>query len=118
MQSFRLYYWDFPDAMHNKVGAVTVRQNDDLIVMIDSSQPEGTQNHFLRHELAHIALNHLSMQPPGDASDYDGFIDSESLEAEADAYADRMTEEELNQLMQYAKEIRSICVPAEVYENI
>ena len=63
-----------------------------VTILIDSAQDEKTQRHALRHELAHVALNHLT----------DTTRSLQQLEAEADEYAARMTDSEFADLMKGA----------------
>ncbi len=93
MQSFKLDYRPFPPELHGKIRGITgVKPNGKTIVLIDSTLSETERKKTLKHELAHIVLGH--------------FLDTEQrdvmeLEAEAEAKADSMTEEELNGLLQW-----------------
>lgn len=75
-------------------------------IFIDSNGTPEQQARTLRHELAHLKLNHMDYTPPlaaisstGDDMFGPGWIDRER---EADACADQMTDAEFAELMQYA----------------
>ena len=93
MQNFRLKYKPFPPELHGQLAGITGGKPDgNLTVIIDSTLSEEEQKKTLKHELAHIALGHF--QNTG--------RDMMRLEEEADAKADRMTDTELEALMQWA----------------
>lgn len=75
-------------------------------IFIDSNGTPDQQAHTLRHELAHLKLNHMKETPAlaaisstGNDMFGPGWIDREH---EADTYAEQMTDEEFTELMQYA----------------
>lgn len=75
-------------------------------ILIDSEGTPEQQAKTLKHELAHLALNHLAKATPidkinsyGDNMFGDGWIDREH---EADEFAEQMTDAEFAALMQYA----------------
>lgn len=102
MLNYKLYYLDFPDGVHNMLGGFTVRRDDTTVIFIDSLQSEECQKHFLKHELAHLVLNHFDEHLPDDGFDHKGWIISDSYEAEAERIANDMSEEMLNDLLKYA----------------
>ena len=109
MQRFNLLYWDFPESLHNQVGGWTINQNGSLTVLIDSLLPADKQRFYLKHELAHIALDHMNKAIPKNSEIVgDCWLISDAWEAEANKYAEQMTDEELNHLMQYASCTRKI----------
>ena len=90
MSHFKLAFMPFPDEFKPGTG-YTLKKNDDLfLILIDSNQDEEIQKLTLRHELAHISLNHFDKPF------------QEEMEIEAEAKAMTMTEEEFANLMQYA----------------
>lgn len=94
MQNFRLIYKPFPPEFHGQLGGVTGgKPGGRLTVLIDSLLSEKEQKKTLKHELAHIALGHFSDTEERGVTE---------LEAEADAKADSMTEEELETLLKWA----------------
>lgn len=109
MQKFNLLYWDFPKELHNHIGGWTIKQDERLTVLIDSLLPAEKQRFYLKHEIAHIALNHLNQAIPTGSEIVGGswFI-SDLWEKEADTYAELMTDEELAYFMEYATSIRKI----------
>ncbi len=109
MQKFNLLYWDFPKELHNHIGGWTIKQDERLTVLIDSLLPAEKQRFYLKHEIAHIALNHLNQPIPTGSEIVGGswFI-SDLWEKEADTYAELMTDEELAYFMEYASSIRKI----------
>ena len=102
MVHFKLCYYEFPPSIHGKARACVFRKNGHVIIIIDSLLPKDQQEKSLKHELAHLALDHLINTPPKDADIYLGCIESDTLEAEADKYAEAMTQEEYEALMQWA----------------
>ena len=102
MQHFKLFYHDFPANIHGKARACLMQQDGYAMILIDSLLPQDQQNKSLRHELAHLVLDHLIRPLPADADPDAGYIESESLEAEADRYAEAMSQDEFNALMQWA----------------
>ena len=92
MQAFTLIYKPFPAECAGAVRGILSAAGGRVRIVIDSNQDEQTQRHALRHELAHLVLNHL-----------DDARSIEEIEAEADAYADRMTDSEFAELMKGAR---------------
>ena len=99
---FKVRYHEFPASVHGNVRAFVLLKGDHAVICIDSWLPKEQQEKSLRHELAHLWLDHLIRPLPADADPDAWFIDSESLEAEADSYAEAMTQDEFNALMQWA----------------
>lgn len=91
MQRFYLEYRPFPPPIKGKCNGVTARTDGKYFILIDSSNPPEQQALTLRHELAHIALNHFE--------DRTHTIDH--IEQEAKDYAARMTDAEFNDLMKW-----------------
>lgn len=89
MTQYRLKYMPFPAEAQGVYGFISGAGRFPLIV-IDSNQDADTQRHALRHELAHLALKHLDSSAP-----------LAEIEAEADAYAGRMTDAEFARLMEW-----------------
>ena len=94
MKQFDLYYLPFPaEASEGVNGVVQYKVHADrYIIAIDSSKPEEVQNATLKHELQHIRKKHLE--------DLRGTI--EEVESEAD---EPMTDEELQELLTYARRV-------------
>ena len=92
MQRFTLIYRPFPAECGGTIYGMTTGAGGRVTILIDSAQDEKTQRHALRHELAHVALNHLT----------DTTRSLQQLEAEADEYAARMTDSEFADLMKGA----------------
>ena len=104
MQKFNLGYFVFPECIHGIIYGAVMRNKGTIAVYIDSSLTETEQAFALRHELSHIALNHLDAKYQGDGILIDsGFYISDAQEAEANEYAERMTDAELSELMKYAE---------------
>lgn len=107
MKRFKLIYTPFPDMFFNKnVTGFAAEMGGQYLIMIDNRQNADVQARALRHELAHLVLDHLSVTKPlyqinsfGDDMFGEGWEDREH---EADRYADEMTDTELSDLMQYA----------------
>lgn len=105
MTPFSLKYVPFPEDLHGKIPGFTVVKGNDYFILIDSNMPESEQTHILKHELAHIVLNHQELTKPveeintfGDDMFGPGWL---TREAEADAYADAMTDQEFQTLLSY-----------------
>ncbi len=92
MQPFKLYYRPFPADCSGTVYGITCYHGGRYLILIDSAAPAEQQAATLRHELAQIKLNHFS----------DTARSTEQLEAEAESYAEQMTEAEFDALMQWA----------------
>lgn len=88
---FSITYRPFPVECGGNVYGISCESNGQIRIIIDSNQDERTQQHALRHELAHIVLNH-----------FDDQRSIEDIEAEAEAYADQMTDKEFTALMEGA----------------
>ena len=91
MQRFKLVYRAFPDAAQGQVCGLTQQRQGYCLILIDSAAPTERQAAALRHELAHVALNHFS----------DNARSLQQLEAEADSFAERLTAADFEKLMQY-----------------
>lgn len=96
MLPFSLYFIPFPDGMTDIKGATDYRESQGkYVVAINTNLPAEEQRATLRHELAHMCLQH--------------FTDTEQqlrniteIEAEADAYGAAMTAAEYSRLMEHA----------------
>ena len=93
MSPFTLTYHPFPEEIRGIVmGAVQYMEKlGRYRIVIDSTLDADRRRHALKHELAHIALNHLT--------DLTETIDD--VEKAADDYADQMTDDEFSELMTY-----------------
>ena len=115
MQKFKLLYADFPESLRGNLRGGVIRHKGHILIVVDSTQPEPDQDFTLRHELAHLVLNHFEEEYQGDGLFIDnGFYVSAAQEAEANEYAERMTDAELSQLMEYAEDIKRVgaeCLP-------
>ena len=104
MQRFRLEYVPFPADLRGVTGLIGEKAGR-YVILIDSNQDSDTQKHALRHELAHLAYNHMEFaRTPSEAiASADLFPPGwEQRERDADRYADTMTDEEFLMLMKYA----------------
>lgn len=101
MMHFKLYYHEFPECLHDCARAFVLKQDGYAMIVIDSQLPKDQQEMSLKHELAHLSLNHLIRPLPKDADPECGYIESEAWEAEANKYAEAMTKEEYEALMQW-----------------
>lgn len=107
MHQFGICYFPFPDGLSGNLCGSVMRQKGHIVVFIDSRLSEAQKKRTLKHELSHIVLNHFDIPYPGDGIEFEkGFYRSEAQEAEADQYAEQMTEMELSKLMEYAIDIR------------
>lgn len=116
MQRFTLIYAIIPEMkpIKDKLPAgrcwgFTAQTKHGCFIIIDGQAGNAAQNFTLRHELAHLALGHLSRTKPlseicttGDDMFGEGWIDREN---EADKYAAEMTDTEFANLMQYADSV-------------
>jgi len=108
MMKFKLFYFKFPEKVHGNARALVRLQDGYAAIFIDSQLPKDQQERSLKHELAHLALDHLIKPMPDDADPECLYIESETLEAEADRYAEEMTQEEYVSLMQWAIQVKEI----------
>lgn len=94
MKQFKLQYIPFVEEIRGYVRGIARMdvKRGRYYIYIDSTLPQDQQKWTLKHELAHIYLGHLD-NPERDV---------EEVEAEADAKADTMTDEELNELLKWA----------------
>ena len=92
MKAFRLFYRSFPDNIIDVRGITEydVKRNR-FTILINTNISEAEQLHTLRHELAHIFLNHHFQL---DRS-------LEEIENEADHYADVMSDDDFKKLMAF-----------------
>ena len=102
MMKFKLYYHEFPASIHGDVRAFVLKQDGYAMVVVDSLLPKDQQERSLKHELAHLSLDHLIRIPPKDTVRIQDAGISETWETEADRYAEAMTQEEYEALMQWA----------------
>lgn len=88
--AFCLYYAPFPQTLTGIVRGMVSRSKETgrFLIVIDSNLPPAEQENTLKHELAHILLNHLETA---------GNIREQ--EAEADRKAAEMTADELQSLL-------------------
>lgn len=92
MMHFKLDYAPFPAELQGYViGFISSKEGRLPWVIIDSTRDTETQKKALRHELAHLSLNHCDTE-----------ADLEAMEREADALADSMTEADLEALLKWA----------------
>ena len=96
MKAFRLFYRSFPDNIIDVRGITEydVKRNR-FTILINTNLSAAEQQHTLRHELSHIALNHHFQL---DRS-------LEEVEDEADHYADVMSDDVFNKLMAFQQTI-------------
>ncbi len=97
----KVIYRPFPKKIHGSVEGLTQKQNDHFLILIDDGNSAEIQDFALRHELAHIALNHFDKTLPIDEVISNGcnFGDEwEQREKEADSLAGLMTAEELREI--------------------
>ena len=102
MQKFKLFYCEFPASVHGNARAFVLQKDGYAAIFIDSKLTKEQQEKSLKHELAHLSLDHLNRPLPADADPDTFYIESETYEAEADRYAAEMTGEEFEALMQWA----------------
>lgn len=93
MQHYKLRYLQFPEELRGEIYGMTLQENGKLTVFIDSSMTEAEQKKNLKHELAHIFLGHLEAVEQRPETE---------LEAEAIAFSDYMTDEDLEALLKWA----------------
>lgn len=96
MKKFDLIYCEFPESIRNNVGGWIVGRKNCVAVFINSLQPKCSQKAYLRYELAHIALGHVSETFDGESSV------SDTQRKTAAEYAEHMSEDEFWNLMQWA----------------
>jgi len=92
MKAFRLFYRSFPDNIIDVRGITEydVKRNR-FTILINTNLSDAEQLHTLRHELAHIFLNHHFQLDRN----------LEEIEDEADHYADVMSDDDFKKLMAF-----------------
>ena len=95
MERFRLTYYVPPEELQGQVCGTTRLCKGKYSVYIDSTPPAEEQDMTLRHELAHIALDHFSANGKT----------LRQIEEEAVNYAAKMTDEEFQQLMSFCTSV-------------
>ena len=107
MNKFNLIYQPFPEEIQGLIPGFTGHREDDYTVFIDSTQTEEKQDLTLRHELSHLWLGHLDEDKRTETSQ--AYLDNiDEIEAEANNYADQMTDEELSYLMTFAQSVKRL----------
>ena len=91
MKPFKLDYRPFPAECRGAVTGMTCLCGGQLQILIDSTAPAAEQAETLRHELSHIALDHFD----------DTNRSIQQIEAEADSYAEQLTDADVAALMQW-----------------
>ena len=95
MTKIDILFFPFPAYLRNHFGGFATYAGGRYKIVIDRSQPEELQQRFLKHEYGHIMCGHLS----SDTEPEYGTPEFDAREAEADAYADNMTDTEYNVLL-------------------
>mgnify|MGYP003369982427 CR=1 FL=1 len=112
MTKIDILFFPFPDYMFNHFGGFCTFSGGRYRVIIDNRQPEQLQQRFLKHEFGHIMCGHLLSSDPEPEYLSPEF---DAREAEADAYADAMSEAEYAALLSLStqKHLDSLpdCVP-------
>lgn len=99
MTRFAVNYMAFPEDMRGKTLGTTIENPnnaDQFVILIDNTQSPEVQKQTIKHELAHIFLNHFH-QP---------WKTEEQREAEAEEKAIRMSDNEMHTLLNMAVNIR------------
>lgn len=91
MQPFVVRRFPFPEQAARLANGMTIQRKSYCVIMINSKTTKEQQAATMRHELAHIALNHF----------FDTTRSEDELEAEANNYAAQMTEERFRDLMRH-----------------
>lgn len=92
MTKFKLFYKPFPKELQGIVNSFISARGQIPLIVIDSTSSEEAQRLALRHELAHLMLNHLDTPE----------ADLDRMEREADSIAEYMTDAEVSNLLQWA----------------
>ncbi len=93
MKHFKLVYKSFPDCFSGEVFGATILQNGEYVIVIDSNAPDEKKKECLRHELAHIALDHFNNTT----------ATIKQIEKEAELFSMNMSENEYKSLMMWQK---------------
>ena len=86
---YKIIYKPFPEPLRGIVRALTSLQGNLYTILIDALLDDSERKEAIKHELSHIVLGHF----------LDDQRSVEELEAEADAHAAVMTDDELIRLM-------------------
>ena len=93
MQPFRIQRIPFPDSLRGKVLGMTQQMDGYCLIVLDSLDTMEEQAAGLLHELGHVALDHFSSSKS-----------IQDVEAEAEAFAARITVDELAALLEWEQE--------------
>ena len=99
MIQFTVKYMAFPEDLRGKTLGTTIEStniDDRFVILIDSTRTPEVQKQTVKHELAHIFLNHFHQPWKTEAQ----------REAEAEEKAIMMTDEEMYSLLRRAVNIR------------
>lgn len=94
-----IIYKPFPEGMHGIIAGGVQRYEKGYLILIDCELTAEEQAFTLRHEFAHIMLNHCDT---GTGVFGEGW---EQREKEADDYADKMTDSLLDALLSLSEVI-------------
>ena len=108
MNKFNLIYQPFPEEIQGLIPGFAGHRGDDYTILIDSTQPEEKQAWTLRHELSHLWLGHLDDDEKRTETSQAYLENIDEIEAEANHYADQMTDEELSYLMTFAQSVKRL----------
>lgn len=95
MKEYAIQFMPFPEDKQGKILGTTVYLGGMYIIFIDTTRPKDEQKLTTKHELAHILLNHFN-QP---------WRSDEEIEAEAESKAMKMSDNELQRLLNIATQI-------------
>ena len=93
MKHFKLIYKSFPEFYSGVIFGATVFHNGEYVIVIDNNISDEKKNKCLRHELAHIVLDHFN----------DSTATVKQIEEEAELYSKNMSENEYKSLMMWQK---------------
>lgn len=97
----KIIYTTFPKEIQGIFAGGVQKLEEGYLILIDSDRPKEEQDFTLRHELAHIALNHCET---GSGALGEGW---EQREQEADSLAGRMTVDELMNMVSESIDVLS-----------
>ena len=103
MTKYILLYGRFPAGCEGKLYGVSIKNpNGTYAVWINTEMDEAIQAHALRHELAHLVLEHLEQEDPETEEAY------QERERITNEYADNMTTGELEYLLSFCTQKKEV----------
>lgn len=108
MVPIAIRYQPMPDEIKGKIPGVTGYDpvKNRYLILIDCELEEAKKRWTLKHELSHILLGHFSDDRTESSQAY--LKNIQEVEAEANEYADRMTDHELDCILSVIDDVKCL----------